>query len=212
VWSFGITCWEILTFAQLPYENVVLDPSNVMQSLYNYLKNGNRLSRPEKCSLELFETLLLCWAPSHTSRPNFKTLKETFNKYNDTPNRFVLTKKPTNDIEMNNQAFIKVYEDKYRKKNESKNRKNSNQLENKQATGQSFEQEISNHPESEQAPISSTTNIGQKLSAKKLDKKYYAKRNSYNLLSPKENAKQERINRLRKCYSFDHMQHQGNDY
>uniref|UniRef100_A0A914C884 Protein kinase domain-containing protein n=1 Tax=Acrobeloides nanus TaxID=290746 RepID=A0A914C884_9BILA len=150
VWSFGITCWEILTFARPPYEDVDLGPPNVMQSLYNYLNNGNRLPRPERCSLELFETLLLCWAPKHTSRPNFKTLKETFNKYNDTPNRFVLTKKPTNDIEMNNQAFIKVYEDAYRKENESKNRKNSYQLESEQVTGQGFEQEISNHSESEQ--------------------------------------------------------------
>uniref|UniRef100_A0A914DSJ3 receptor protein-tyrosine kinase n=1 Tax=Acrobeloides nanus TaxID=290746 RepID=A0A914DSJ3_9BILA len=97
VWSFGVTCWEILTFAKRPYENVFIDRRNVLQSMCAYLNNGNRLVRPENCSLELYQTLLLCWAPRSYSRPRFKILKETFEKYCETPSRFVLSKSIGND-------------------------------------------------------------------------------------------------------------------
>uniref|UniRef100_A0A914D7S1 receptor protein-tyrosine kinase n=1 Tax=Acrobeloides nanus TaxID=290746 RepID=A0A914D7S1_9BILA len=97
VWSFGVTCWEILTFAKRPYENVFIDRRNVLQSMCAYLNNGNRLIRPENCSLELYQTLLLCWAPRSYSRPRFKILKETFEKYCETPSRFVLSKSIGND-------------------------------------------------------------------------------------------------------------------
>jgi serine/threonine protein kinase len=60
VWSFGVTCWEILTFAKVPYENVELVRSKVLFSMYKYLADGNRLERPENCGLELYKTLLLC--------------------------------------------------------------------------------------------------------------------------------------------------------
>ena len=60
VWSFGVTCWEILTFARLPYENLKLDPKNLLASMRKFLGDGNRLERPENCGLELYKTLLLC--------------------------------------------------------------------------------------------------------------------------------------------------------
>jgi serine/threonine protein kinase len=103
VWSFGITVWEILTFAKVPYENVLLDPRNVLQSLYLHLKDGNRLYRPSNCGIELYKTLLLCkgkffykkfkffigWASSPESRPNFSNLKETFEQYKNAPYAYV---------------------------------------------------------------------------------------------------------------------------
>ncbi len=59
VWSFGVTCWEILTFARIPYEGVRLDGPNVLASLHTYLKNGSRLIRPVNCSLELLPNFTL---------------------------------------------------------------------------------------------------------------------------------------------------------
>uniref|UniRef100_A0A914DVU7 receptor protein-tyrosine kinase n=1 Tax=Acrobeloides nanus TaxID=290746 RepID=A0A914DVU7_9BILA len=94
VWSFGITVWEILTFAKIPYENVVLDSRNVLQSLYLHLKDGNRLYRPSNCGIELYKTLLLCWASNPDSRPNFSNLKETFEQYKNAPYAYV---KPSNE-------------------------------------------------------------------------------------------------------------------
>jgi hypothetical protein len=28
VWSFGVTCWEILTFAKIPYKDILFGGSN----------------------------------------------------------------------------------------------------------------------------------------------------------------------------------------
>uniref|UniRef100_A0A914CWT0 receptor protein-tyrosine kinase n=1 Tax=Acrobeloides nanus TaxID=290746 RepID=A0A914CWT0_9BILA len=91
VWSFGITCWEILTFARIPYEGVRLDGPNVLASLHTYLKNGSRLIRPVNCSLELYQTLLLCWAPNPITRHNFKVLRQQFETYKEDPHKYVTT-------------------------------------------------------------------------------------------------------------------------
>ena len=60
VWSFGVTCWEILTYAKLPYEKLKFDNKNVLPTMYQYLAEGNRLERPLNSGLELYKTLLLC--------------------------------------------------------------------------------------------------------------------------------------------------------
>lgn len=60
VWSFGVTCWEILTFARLPYEKLILDRRSILSSMYQYLADGNRLERPTNCGLELYQVLLMC--------------------------------------------------------------------------------------------------------------------------------------------------------
>lgn len=60
VWSFGVTCWEILTYASLPYGELKSEGTNVLDALYEFLSKGNRLARPENCGLELYKTLLIC--------------------------------------------------------------------------------------------------------------------------------------------------------
>lgn len=59
VWSFGVTCWEILVYAKLPYGELHFE-SNALETLYEFLAEGNRLKRPENCGLELYKTMLLC--------------------------------------------------------------------------------------------------------------------------------------------------------
>ncbi|VDO79731.1 unnamed protein product [Heligmosomoides polygyrus] len=54
VWAFGVTCWEILTFGQSPYQGMDIC------SIKNFLKEGNRLSQPSNCSSELYQVLLQC--------------------------------------------------------------------------------------------------------------------------------------------------------
>src|SRR5262245_48708312 len=47
VWAFGVTCWEILTFAELPYRSLLLDPKTALSTLTRFLNNGNRLEKPQ---------------------------------------------------------------------------------------------------------------------------------------------------------------------
>ncbi|KHJ92930.1 receptor L domain protein [Oesophagostomum dentatum] len=54
VWAFGVTCWEVLTFGQSPYQGMDLC------AIRNFLKDGNRLSQPNNCSAELYQVLLQC--------------------------------------------------------------------------------------------------------------------------------------------------------
>ncbi|KAK6046183.1 protein tyrosine kinase [Cooperia oncophora] len=52
VWAYGVTCWEILTFGQSPYQGMDIC------AIKNFLKEGNRLSQPSNCSSELYQVLL----------------------------------------------------------------------------------------------------------------------------------------------------------
>jgi serine/threonine protein kinase len=91
VWSFGVTCWEILVYGEMPYKLVTLPKGrDQAESLFQYLDNGGRLKQPSNCSQELYQLLLTCWATSPDSRPKFKSLKETLRQYNRAPHQFVL--------------------------------------------------------------------------------------------------------------------------
>lgn len=47
VWSFSILSWEIMTYGGTPY------PSIAAEQLFDYLKNGNRMSQPSNCPNEM---------------------------------------------------------------------------------------------------------------------------------------------------------------
>uniref|UniRef100_A0A914CJW7 Protein kinase domain-containing protein n=1 Tax=Acrobeloides nanus TaxID=290746 RepID=A0A914CJW7_9BILA len=89
VWSFGVTCWEILTFAKLPYENLHFTPKAVLQTLYKYLSDGNRLEKPGNCGLEFYQLLIMCWSQHQPSRPKFSMLKEILENYKTNPFAYV---------------------------------------------------------------------------------------------------------------------------
>uniref|UniRef100_A0A914CYJ7 receptor protein-tyrosine kinase n=1 Tax=Acrobeloides nanus TaxID=290746 RepID=A0A914CYJ7_9BILA len=61
VWSFGVTCWEILVYGDMPYKLVTLPKGrDQAESLFQYLDNGGRLKQPSNCSQELYQLLLTC--------------------------------------------------------------------------------------------------------------------------------------------------------
>lgn len=47
VWSFSILAWEIMTYGGIPY------PSIAAEKLFDYLKNGHRMSQPSHCPNEM---------------------------------------------------------------------------------------------------------------------------------------------------------------
>ncbi|EYC21277.1 hypothetical protein Y032_0020g93 [Ancylostoma ceylanicum] len=84
VWAFGVTCWEILTFGQSPYQGMDIC------SIKNFLKEGNRLSQPNNCSSELYQVLLQCWMANPESRPTFTMLHERFQNFCRIPHLYVV--------------------------------------------------------------------------------------------------------------------------
>ncbi|CAI8007397.1 Tyrosine-protein kinase transforming protein SEA [Geodia barretti] len=69
VWSYAVTVWEILTFAEMPYSEV-----NNNRSILSTIKMGARLPRPNTCSEELYTLLCTCWNERGEERPSFKTI------------------------------------------------------------------------------------------------------------------------------------------
>uniref|UniRef100_A0A915PP52 receptor protein-tyrosine kinase n=1 Tax=Setaria digitata TaxID=48799 RepID=A0A915PP52_9BILA len=84
VWAFGVTCWEVLTFGQTPFQSV--PPDRIKQ----HLENGNRLEQPNNCAQEVYQTFLQCWLQNPESRPSFVILKEKFSQYCKAPHLYVL--------------------------------------------------------------------------------------------------------------------------
>ncbi|CAL1260972.1 unnamed protein product [Larinioides sclopetarius] len=68
VWSFGVVLWEIMMLGATPY------PGITPQRLYNLLKAGYRMTKPENCSDELYYLMRQCWRAIPRERPSFKEL------------------------------------------------------------------------------------------------------------------------------------------
>jgi len=83
VWAFGVTVWELLTFGGKPYENV--HP----RDLPDLLEKGERLSKPDICTLDVFMILIKCWMVEPATRPSFKALTEEFTRMCRDPGRYL---------------------------------------------------------------------------------------------------------------------------
>ncbi|GFT83191.1 proto-oncogene tyrosine-protein kinase receptor Ret [Nephila pilipes] len=68
VWSFGILMWEIITVGGCPY------PGIPTERLFQLLKDGYRMAKPENCPLEVYEIMKSCWLEKPSERPHFKEL------------------------------------------------------------------------------------------------------------------------------------------
>ncbi|XP_061193771.1 uncharacterized protein LOC133202005 [Saccostrea echinata] len=65
VWSYGVTVWEVFTMGGTPYDNVR------SRDLPKWLKQGNRLSKPEYSDDLHYEIMKKCWAMEPSARPSF---------------------------------------------------------------------------------------------------------------------------------------------
>ncbi|KAJ8025574.1 Fibroblast growth factor receptor [Holothuria leucospilota] len=70
VWAYGILLWEIMTLGGTPY------PSVPVEQMFEFLRLGKRLDKPQNCSLEIYHLMRECWQTSPGQRPKFSELVE----------------------------------------------------------------------------------------------------------------------------------------
>ncbi|KAM9216226.1 proto-oncogene tyrosine-protein kinase receptor Ret isoform 7-T7 [Dugong dugon] len=74
VWSFGVLLWEIVTLGGNPY------PGIPPERLFNLLKTGYRMERPDNCSEEMYSLMLQCWKQEPDKRPVFADISKDLEK------------------------------------------------------------------------------------------------------------------------------------
>ncbi|XP_071828593.1 fibroblast growth factor receptor-like isoform X2 [Apostichopus japonicus] len=70
VWAYGILLWEIMTLGGTPY------PSVPVEQMFEFLRLGKRLDKPQNCSLEIYHLMRECWQTAPGQRPKFSELVE----------------------------------------------------------------------------------------------------------------------------------------
>jgi proto-oncogene tyrosine-protein kinase Met len=70
VWSYGVLVWELLTRGTTPYQQI---KNNL---IFDHLKKGNRLPKPNYCPKSVYVILLECWSENPISRPSFANINE----------------------------------------------------------------------------------------------------------------------------------------
>ncbi|XP_022236459.1 ephrin type-A receptor 4-like, partial [Limulus polyphemus] len=79
VWSFGIVCWEVMSYGERPYWNW----SN--QDVIKNIEKGYRLSAPMDCPEALHQLMLDCWQKERSYRPSFASIVKTLDKLSRCP-------------------------------------------------------------------------------------------------------------------------------
>ena len=68
VWSYGVVLWEIYSLGKIPWDR--LSPIEIR----DLLLRGERLARPDRCPLDMYEMMLDCWDQTPQDRPTFGIL------------------------------------------------------------------------------------------------------------------------------------------
>ncbi|XP_076815272.1 fibroblast growth factor receptor-like isoform X3 [Clavelina lepadiformis] len=74
VWSFGVLLWEIFSLGGSPY------PGVKTHELVRFLRQGERLDRPQYASTELYRLMRDCWEEMPQRRPKFRQLVEDLDR------------------------------------------------------------------------------------------------------------------------------------
>lgn len=73
VWSFGVVLWELFSFGMDPYPGLDLWS---LQPLYDFLKRGQRMPKPDMCPSEVYSLMRWTWAEEPDQRPDFALVVE----------------------------------------------------------------------------------------------------------------------------------------
>uniref|UniRef100_A0A2K6G7M5 receptor protein-tyrosine kinase n=1 Tax=Propithecus coquereli TaxID=379532 RepID=A0A2K6G7M5_PROCO len=68
VWAYGVVLWEIFSYGLQPYYGMA------HEEVIYYVRDGNILSCPENCPLELYNLMRLCWSKVPADRPSFASI------------------------------------------------------------------------------------------------------------------------------------------
>ncbi|KAI6648479.1 Ephrin type-B receptor 1 [Oopsacas minuta] len=69
VWSYGVLLWEIMSFAQEPYEGMEIF------TLVHKLQVGYRLPAPLNCPDKVYQLMQSCWLEDQDQRPSFTQIQ-----------------------------------------------------------------------------------------------------------------------------------------
>jgi len=76
VWSFGVTLWELLSFARRRPYDTVSDCQLIAQyfDVFRHGWTGLRLPQPRVCPREIYDLLVECWHVDDARRPTFREI------------------------------------------------------------------------------------------------------------------------------------------
>ena len=72
IWSLGVVVWEVFEMGRAPWSEVA------KKDILETIKNGNRLSKPQDFSDELYNILLRCWEDNRQKRIKLPDLINAF--------------------------------------------------------------------------------------------------------------------------------------
>ncbi|CAD5228232.1 unnamed protein product [Bursaphelenchus okinawaensis] len=73
-WAFGVTLWELYTYGEEPWAG------NRAADVLRITEEGQRLRKPQKALMELYNIMLTCWEKDPEKRPKFSHLKNILNE------------------------------------------------------------------------------------------------------------------------------------
>jgi RYK receptor-like tyrosine kinase len=85
IWSAGVFAWECFSLGTQPYEPI--DPFDFLSYLTD--NEMNRLERPAKCPIELYDIYSTCWNVMPNLRPSLKEIFYSMHKLYSTYDNYV---------------------------------------------------------------------------------------------------------------------------
>ena len=105
VWSFGVTMWEVYSFAMQPYYGI----SN--EEVTKMIRTGRHLEKPYDCPRHIYEIMKQCWSTEPCERPTFSDLYTLLNSYrlsesSDDTSSFISDTLSQSGSELDSDAFL----------------------------------------------------------------------------------------------------------
>ena len=72
VWAYGILLWEVFSFGEDPYPDLLTD-----KKVMKYVLSSQIMPQPENCPKSVYKIMLSCWNPLPSRRPSFPWLKQS---------------------------------------------------------------------------------------------------------------------------------------